>query len=222
WSRLRRCELSQVHIEDLPWILPLLSADTTVFPLNEMPRFTFGVKSPIGALEVGRCTPAFVTDLVNSLTTPSLKKLSITPDRPLSSHFETSDEDLTSIIILFLRHSACTLTSLNLDVAIPGRDLVSILGLLEVSSLLHLTIGGQAELVDALTTHGLLPHLQSLDMNSWFCRLTEATVVAMLESRRPMLRTLRIRQDKMNSLLSQATVNELIEKGLEVLEYGFS
>ncbi|KAJ7712180.1 hypothetical protein B0H16DRAFT_582214 [Mycena metata] len=225
WSRLRRCELRRVHIEDLPRILPLLSADTRVYPMDIAPRFTFSVKSRIRALEFGHCTREFVADLLNSLSTPSLKKLSIIPDRHLSSHFETLDEDLTSVIILFLRRSACALTSLHLDVTIPGCDLITILGSLEVRGLLHLTISERAlsaELVDALITHGLVPHLQSLDMDPWLCRLTEATVVAMLESRHPVLHTLRIRQHKMNSFLSQATVNELREKGLEVLEYGFS
>ncbi|KAJ7755438.1 hypothetical protein B0H16DRAFT_1458527 [Mycena metata] len=223
WSRLRRCELGRVHIEDLPWILPLLSADTTIYPMDIASRFTFDVKSPIGALEVGRCTPVFVAGLLNSLTMPSLKKLRISA----TGSFEISYEDLTSIIILFLRRSACALTSLNLDVNIPGRDfdLVSILGLLEVCGLLHLAIGERAlsaELVDALTTHGLVPHLQSLDMDPLSCTLTEATVVAMLESRHPVLHTLRIKQGKVDPFLSQATINELRGKGMEVLEYGFS
>ncbi|KAJ7024770.1 hypothetical protein C8F04DRAFT_151994 [Mycena alexandri] len=230
WSRLRRCELAGCHIEDLLQILPLLSADTRVFPIDEAPRFTSSVQSPISALEVGRCTARFVEDLLNTLTTPSLKELSISTNLHWSPNFNIFDAHLPtaeSIIIMFLSRSACALTSLCLYVTISDHDLLTILESPHVYGLVRLAISSEsstlsAEMVDALTTRSLVPHLQSLDINlpSRGGGLTEATVLAMLERRHPVLHTLRITQEKVDPLLSQAAIEALGAKGMEIMLRG--
>ncbi|KAJ7168576.1 hypothetical protein C8R46DRAFT_1350205 [Mycena filopes] len=97
-------------------------------------RFTGHVQSPVTVLRFRHCTQVFSTDILNSLSTPSVTELSIIQD------FCGEAFNLASFIIPFSSRSGCTLTSLCLNIRIQDSDLLAILEQPHVRGLVHLDL----------------------------------------------------------------------------------
>jgi hypothetical protein len=220
WPRLRRCELHRCRAEDLLKILPLLSPGTHVSCwLAKAILFApdapvVSIRSPVRALEL-HDRQQFVTDVLRSLTAPSLEELTITL-------FGTErGSDLTPTIAAFLSRSACALTSLCLRVRLSEDELFSILDSSHTRSIVDLDIGSvfapiSTRYIEVLTTRRLVPDLRVLTFRGHKA-LEEASVLEMVASRRPVLRELRIQSPKLHPILSQAAVQMLGAEGMEVM-----
>ncbi|KAJ7679020.1 hypothetical protein DFH06DRAFT_503569 [Mycena polygramma] len=214
WSQLRRCTLKQCRPEDLLQVLPLLSPGAHLFgrqsTLRPVRLFTENIRSPIHGLELDG-SMRFMTTVFSSLTAPALKELRVT------TYKEFPDTPASPTIISFLSRSACMLTSLCLALPLPDEDFIGILDSPHTRSVVHLDISNKmsTQLVEALTSRGLVPNLRALGFRA-DPTLPEAPVLTMVASRRPVLRELRIASLKLHPVLSQAAVQALGANGMEV------
>ncbi|KAJ7928807.1 hypothetical protein B0H13DRAFT_2544596 [Mycena leptocephala] len=195
-----------------------LAADVVRFSeaLPALEDLTLNTDYPFGHLTfLGPGYVDFVTDVLRSLTAPSLEELTITL-------FGTEwGSDLTSTIAAFLSRSACALTSLCLRVRLSEDALFSILDSSHTRSIVDLDIGSvfapiSTRYIEVLTTRRLVPDLRVLTFRGHQA-LEEASVLEMVASRRPVLRELRIQSPKLHPILSQAAVQMLGAEGMEVM-----
>ncbi|KAJ7830351.1 hypothetical protein B0H14DRAFT_3872687 [Mycena olivaceomarginata] len=159
------------------------------------------VHSPIGAIELRRCTNDFIDTILGFLTAPFLQELIFAHECPYSG--------LAPTIIQFLGRSKCTLTSLSLRVPLDPEEVLAVPEPPCVREVVHLDIGCGEEEEDRVFT----------------CSPSEATraelegsmVLAMIASRRPVLRELRIEGWRKYPVLSPAAVQALGADGLEAV-----
>ncbi|KAJ7830352.1 hypothetical protein B0H14DRAFT_3872688 [Mycena olivaceomarginata] len=215
WSRIRTWELNEFPADQLLQTLPLLSPGARVAAgYGSAPNSYFGnVTSPISALILDDCEAIFMDLVLGSLTAPFLERLVISPSCLSSS-------TLGSIIVSFLSRSKCPLTHLSLGVLLDDDELFSILESPYARDVVHLSIccytektSNRPRCIDALATHDILPNLRVLELEG-NTELEETAVLAIIASRRPTLRQLRIEG---YPLLSPAAVQALGEDGLEVM-----
>jgi hypothetical protein len=219
WARLRRCTLARCDEDMILRILPLPAPDAHFSSMVFGPaRISIGnVQSPIGALALDSYYREPVT-VFCSLTAPSLKELAITT-------YIESPSQLASPLLSFLGRSACTLTSLYLHTSLAEHDLLTILESPHAHSIVSLDIGYpkiapiSSVFIDALTTRGLVPNLEVLVLAAFPITVHEETsLLALVASRRAMLRSLRIRlYGTPNSVVPQATAQALRAEGIDFI-----
>ncbi|KAJ7364542.1 hypothetical protein DFH08DRAFT_930416 [Mycena albidolilacea] len=176
------------------------------------------VHSPVGAIELCRCSNDFIDTILGFITAPFLQELIFAHECPYSG--------LAPTIIQFLGRSKCTLTSLSLRVPLDPEEVLAVLEPPCVREVVHLDIGcGEEEedrvvtcspCIDALAKRGVLPNLRVLKFRS-NGELDGSMVLAMIASRRPVLPELRIEGWRKYPVLSPAAVQALGADGLEVM-----
>ncbi|KAJ6507936.1 hypothetical protein C8R47DRAFT_1100046 [Mycena vitilis] len=222
WSQLRRCVLKRCHPADLLRILPLLSPGAHLsgvqsgMPPEEAPPGN--VRSTVHALKLHGYTDSCTT-VLNSLTAPALKELELSSysHERLDPNHDSPSTLAPPAIISFLSRSACALTSLCLSLPLRAEDFIAILDSPHTRSVVHLDISNKMSLqwIEVLTSRGLVPNLRALGFRA-DPTLTEASVLTMVASRRPVLRVLRIASPKPRSVLSHAAVQALGADGMEL------
>ncbi|KAJ7727324.1 hypothetical protein DFH07DRAFT_233086 [Mycena maculata] len=231
WARLRVCTLNQCLLDDTLRILPLFSPGTslTLEYCTRLGDSISPISSPISSLTVRCCSFDLVAQLLRALAVPALETLDLSD--PFVAHETDTGGVIAEQTFDLLARSACPLSSLRIGGHFPEADLLRILGsphasglgTLDVARSVRFTSEGLAALVNRADPHPLanptvVPHLRALSFYD-SGHLTEAQVLAMVTSRRPVLQSLRLEGDHckgLGRLLSPASLKMLRQDGMLV------
>ncbi|KAJ6513002.1 hypothetical protein C8R45DRAFT_331772 [Mycena sanguinolenta] len=210
WSGLRGCVVHPCDEEQLLRILPVLSprADFSCTIFNAPLDISVGnVHTPVRVFTVSVVAQQSISVVLRSLTARLLEELTI----DLWTYGDCGS--LALEIISFLSRSACALTSLRLRLlTLDEQNMLAILELPECDSIVLLEFDRASNaFIDALTTSNLVPNLETLVLPGYQSPWSqESSLLMLVESRRPVLRSLHIDN------LSAATVLALRADGIEV------
>ncbi|KAJ7471557.1 hypothetical protein B0H11DRAFT_1867742 [Mycena galericulata] len=228
WSRLRSCTLKKCPLRETLRAMSLLSPGTRLVidsPSNRIDALTGHTSSSILSLTFTNCHLGYIRQMFGALTTPSLEELDLADDIHASQHGNFGPHE----IISFLARSACPLTRLRIGYPrLSEDDLFGILKSPPLNGLTTLEVAKDTRLsssrgIRLLTSPTLAAHLRSLTLR---CTLhfTEAELLRMVASRRPVLQSLRLETFVLRGdwTLSQNSLRKLSQEGLQVtlLSYG--
>ncbi|KAJ7471461.1 hypothetical protein B0H11DRAFT_1812212 [Mycena galericulata] len=228
WSRLRSCTLKKCPLRETLRAMSLLSPGTRLVidsPSNRIDALTGHTSSSILSLTFTNCHLGYIRQMFGALTTPSLEELDLADDIHASQHGNCGPHE----IISFLARSACPLTRLRIGYPrLSEDDLFGILKSPPLNGLTTLEVAKDTRLsssrgIRLLTSPTLAAHLRSLTLR---CTLhfTEAELLRMVASRRPVLQSLRLETFVLRGdwTLSQNSLRKLSQEGLQVtlLSYG--
>ncbi|KAF7289567.1 F-box domain-containing protein [Mycena chlorophos] len=228
WGRLRSCKFEDCDGDEILRIISCFSAGASVYLHNigapsPLPPSRSVVQTQVATLHLISCAQEFSRALLGYTRAPALTELCI---RGYLSR-SISSSGWPPLILPFLAHSSCQLSTLRLGVDHSSSEalfphLVMLLHSKHTHSLveLDLTPAPLTLRVLALLTAqpNLLPHLRTLRVRYWHCgsHKLDEHVLERLNARRPELRWLWLRTQHGISGISGGLKRRLRARGLAV------